>query len=210
MDHALARAEMVANQLVPRGITDPAVLEAVATVERHRFIPASNRDLSYRDGPVAIGSGQTISQPYLVALMSQTLLVKSGMNVLEIGSGSGYQAAILAALGADVCSIEIRPPLVELSRQNLAETQTRSVTVEMADGHHGWPRRAPFDRVIVTAAPETIPSDLLDQLRPGGRMVIPVGPRHRQRLLLVEKALDGKTRTTDLLDVLFVPMTPKG
>lgn len=206
MDHALARAEMINTQLIGRGIRDEAVLGALAHLPRHRFIPEENRDLAYRDGPVGIGEGQTISQPYVVALMTEALALKPGMKILEVGTGCGYQAAVLAALEARVHSIEIRTNLSQRAAETLAGLGIDRVTLHRGDGHDGIPNEAPFDRIIVTAAPEVIPSSLPEQLKPGGRMLIPVGPRHRQQLMLIQRE-GGQFKTTPLLDVLFVPLT---
>lgn len=206
MDHADARTAMIATQLRARGIQDDRVLSALAHVPRHRFIPEENRDLAYHDGPVGIGEGQTISQPYVVAIMTEALALEPGMKVLEVGTGCGYQAAILAALEARVHTIEIRERLSTGARETLDVLGVRGVTLHQGDGYDGLPTEAPFDRIIVTAAPETVPPQLPEQLRPGGRMLIPVGPRHRQTLLLIQRA-GGQFKTTELLDVLFVPLT---
>lgn len=206
MDHAHARALMIHTQLRGRGIRDEAVLGALAHLPRHRFIPDENQDLAYRDGPVGIGEGQTISQPYVVALMTEALALEPGMKVLEVGTGCGYQAAVLATLEADVHSIEIRDRLSDRAAETLASLSIGGVTLHQGDGHDGLPAEAPFDRIIVTAAPEVLPSELQEQLRPGGRMLIPVGPRDRQKLLLIQR-IGGQFTTTELLDVLFVPLT---
>ncbi len=206
MDHVLARAEMIETQLRARGIRDEAVLGALAHVPRHRFIPSENQDLAYRDGPVGIGEGQTISQPYVVALMTEALALQPGMSVLEIGTGCGYQTAVLAALEASVHSIEIRPRLSARASDTLSSLGISGVTLHQGDGHAGLSEYAPFDRIIVTAAPSTVPDSLTEQLKPGGRMLIPVGPRDRQKLLLITRK-GGQFLTTELLDVLLVPMT---
>ena len=200
---------MINTQLRARGIRDEAVLGALAHLPRHRFIPAENQDLAYRDGPVGIGEGQTISQPYVVALMTEALSLAPGLRVLEVGTGCGYQSAVLATLEADVHTIEIRPRLSERAAETLASMRITGVALHQGDGHNGLPSEAPFDRIIVTAAPEAVPSDLLEQLKPGGRMLVPVGPRHRQKLLLIERT-GGQFQTTELLDVLFVPLTRLG
>jgi len=206
MDYAQLRAAMVDDQLRARGIRDPAVLGAMLAIERHRFIPEDNRDLAYRDGPVGIGEGQTISQPYIVALMTAELRLTPGMQVLEIGTGSGYQAAVLAALGVQVHSIEVRPRLLERARVVLDEIGANQVQTQLSSGFQGLADHAPFDRIIVTAAPRTIPAALTDQLRIGGIMLIPVGERERQTLLKIERTPTGLTQTP-LIPVLFVPMT---
>ena len=206
MDHSAARAEMVQSQLVSRGIRDARVLEAMRSVPRHRFIPEDNQDLAYRDGPVAIGQGQTISQPYIVALMSEALKLTPGMRVLEIGTGSGYQAAVLSALGARIFSIEIKEGLAARARAVLDAVGAQDVQTHIGNGFEGFEAAMPFDRIIVTAAPTTIPSPLVEQLRVGGTMLIPVGERQRQTLFQVERTADG-TREQALIPVLFVPMT---
>ena len=204
-DHAAARRTMVSEQIAPRGVGCPAVLAAMQGVERHRFIPAGNRDLAYRDGPVAIGEGQTISQPYLVALMTEALNVSPGVRVLEIGTGSGYQAAVLSWLGARVTSVEIRPTLANRARDTLDRVGATDVDLRLANGFVSL-EEAPFPRIIVTAAPPSVPAALLDQLAIGGRMLIPTGPRTEQTLWRVEKTLEG-TATTAVAPVRFVPMT---
>jgi protein-L-isoaspartate(D-aspartate) O-methyltransferase len=207
MDAAAARAAMIELQLRPRGISDEAVLGAIQTVPRHLFIPENNRDLAYRDGPVAIGEGQTISQPYIVALMSAALQTSPGMRVLEIGTGSGYQAAILSALGTEVHSIEVRPTLHARAQRTLESVGAADVHTHLGDGFEGLPEHAPFDRIIVTAAPTRIPAQLVAQLKPDGRMLIPVGERQRQTLMVVTRP-DGVTPHTEaMIPVLFVPMT---
>jgi protein-L-isoaspartate(D-aspartate) O-methyltransferase len=207
MDEAAARAAMIEIQLRPRGISDEAVLGAIQAVPRHLFIPESNRDLAYRDGPVAIGEGQTISQPYIVALMSAALQTSPGMRVLEIGTGSGYQAAILSALGTEVHSVEVRPALHARAQHTLASVGAANVHTHLGNGFEGLPEHAPFDRIIVTAAPTRIPAQLVAQLKPNGRMLIPVGERQRQTLTVVTRP-DGITvHTETMIPVLFVPMT---
>ncbi len=206
MDFISLRSEMVNGQLRARGIKDPAVLEAMSSIERHRFIPDENLDLAYRDGPVGIGEGQTISQPYIVALMTQALTVRSGMRVLEIGTGSGYQTAVLARLGARIHSIEVRPSLLARARKILDEQYADVVHTHAGCGSNGLPDYAPFDRIMVTAAPSKVPAALTDQLKVGGIMLIPVGERRRQTLLRIERTPTGITQS-ELIPVLFVPMT---
>ena len=196
---------MVLDQIAARGVVCPAVLAAMQGIERHRFIPADNRDLAYRDGPVAIGEGQTISQPYLVALMTEALDVSPGMRVLEIGTGSGYQAAVLSRLGVRVTSIEIRPTLADRARDTLHRVGAADVDVRTGNGFVSL-EEAPFPRIIVTAAPPSVPSALVDQLATGGRMLIPTGPRTSQTLWRIDKAPAG-TATTAVAPVRFVPMT---
>jgi protein-L-isoaspartate(D-aspartate) O-methyltransferase len=196
---------MVRDQIERRGIKDPRVLEAMRRVPRAAFVPEAMRPEAYRDGPVPIGGGQTISQPYIVAFMSEAARIAPDDKVLEVGTGSGYQAAILAAIGARVFSIEIRPELAERARRTLQETGYGGVQVRAADGYRGWPEEAPFDAILVTAAPETIPDPLLAQLKPGGRLVVPVGTG-TQELLRVTKTASGFERER-LMAVRFVPMT---
>jgi protein-L-isoaspartate(D-aspartate) O-methyltransferase len=184
------------------------VLAAVGKVERHRFVPPEQAAYAYEDRPLSIGHGQTISQPFMVALMTQLLEPRPTDVMLEVGTGSGYQAALLAECVARVYTIEIVAPLGEQARTLLAELGYRNVEVRVGDGYRGWPEAAPFDGIVVTAAPEHIPQPLLDQLKPGGRMVIPVGPQWPgQQLLLVRKSADGRTATRNMLDVRFVPLT---
>ncbi|MBE0591896.1 MAG: protein-L-isoaspartate(D-aspartate) O-methyltransferase [Gemmatimonadales bacterium] len=201
-----ARTAMV-DLIAARGVRDSATLEAMRLVPRHEFVPVENRALAYRDHPLPIGYDQTISQPYIVALMTEALELRPGMRVLEVGTGSGYQAAVLAAMGMEVFTIELLEPLATSARARLARLGFDRVTVRHGDGYLGWKEAAPFDAVIVTAAPEEIPPALTAQLRPGGRLVIPVGPAGAvQSLMLVSKANDGTLATTVLLPVRFVPM----
>ena len=205
---AAARRQMVAGQLaVPeRDITDRRVLQAMASVPRHEFVPLAQRPRAYEDIPLPIGYGQTISQPYIVALMTQELAPQAAARVLEIGTGSGYQAAVLAQLVRQVDTIEIVEPLAVRAATDLRRLGFTNVTVRVGDGHDGWPEQAPFDAIIVTCAPEHIPPALVEQLKEGGRMVIPVGPRLNQQLYLLEKR-GGKIRQREVLAVRFVPMT---
>jgi len=185
-----------------------AVMAAMAKVPRHRFVPFLQDVFAYENRPLPIGEGQTISQPYIVALMTDLLDPKPADTVLEVGTGSGYQAAVLAELVAKVTTIEIVEPLGRRAMQLLGELGYRNVDVRIGDGYGGWPAAAPFDAIIVTAAPATIPQPLVDQLKPGGRMVIPVGGSMGvQQLLLVEKHSDGRTTTKRTLPVRFVPLT---
>jgi protein-L-isoaspartate(D-aspartate) O-methyltransferase len=199
------REEMVRTQLAGRDISSPAVLQAMERVPRHRFVPTRMRLRAYEDNPLSIGQKQTISQPYIVALMSQLSGVQRGAKVLEIGTGSGYQAAVLAEMGAEVYSIEIVALLAESARLALDETDYSSVKSRVGDGYQGWPSEAPFDAILVTAAPPSIPQPLLEQLKVGGRLVIPVGDL-RQELVVVERRPDGFVRRS-VAGVLFVPMT---
>ena len=200
-----ARLRMVAEQIEARGVREPAVLAALRAVPRHLFVPADLRASAYNDGPLAIGHGQTISQPYVVAFMTEAARLRPGDRVLEIGTGSGYQAAVLDALGANVWSIEIVPDLAERARRALAAAGASRVTVRAGDGTGGWPEEAPFDAIVVTAAPEQVPQALLDQLKVGGRLVIPLGAGS-QELLRITRTATGFEREP-LLSVRFVPMT---
>ncbi len=201
------RTEMVNTQIQARGISDPRVLEALTRVPRERFIPEDERRYAYSDGPLPIGFDQTISQPYIVALMTELIRPGPGMKVLEVGTGSGYQAAVLAECVGQVFTIEIIPELGRRARSLLAELGYANVHVRVGDGFDGWPEEAPFDAILVTAAPTNIPQPLLDQLGPGGRLVIPVG-RLNQDLLVVTRTADGLRRET-ITGVRFVPMTGK-
>ncbi|MBL6975568.1 MAG: protein-L-isoaspartate(D-aspartate) O-methyltransferase [Deltaproteobacteria bacterium] len=198
------RERMVSAQIEARGIEDPAVLKALRKVERHRFVLEESREHAYEDHAMSIGLGQTISQPYVVAAMSEALELEAGMKVLEIGTGSGYQAAVLAEMGAVVHTIEIVPDLARRSAALLAELGYGSVKVVEGDGYLGLPEEAPFDRVIITAAPPKTPQPPLDQLVEGGLMVLPVG-EHRQDLVVLKKTPSGVVRR-DLFRVRFVPM----
>ncbi len=204
------RNRMVDTQLLGPGrttIADAAVVAAMRRVPRHLFIPPDRRSGAYGDFPVPIGHGQTISQPYIVALMTQALDLKPGMKVLEVGTGSGYQAAILAEITPHVFTIEIIDPLYESAKNRLKELGYRDVTVRLGDGYYGIKESAPFDRIMVTCAALHIPPPLFEQLGPGGRMVIPVGGRFEtQRLLLVEKDSNGRRRSQTLELVRFVPL----
>ncbi|HVR87590.1 MAG TPA: protein-L-isoaspartate(D-aspartate) O-methyltransferase [Planctomycetota bacterium] len=190
----LLRRRMVDLQLVAQGIRDPRVLEAIRAVPRHLFVPESGLPQAYEDHPVAIGQGQTISQPYMVARMSELLKLSGGERVLEIGSGSGYQTAVLRALGADVFTVERLPDLSRLAQENVERAGYSGVHYCVGDGSRGWPEEAPFDRVIVTAGAPTMPVSLVEQLREGGSMVIPVGGEQEQELLLVRRGQGRVTR----------------
>jgi protein-L-isoaspartate(D-aspartate) O-methyltransferase len=193
-----------------RPIFREAVMKAMGRVPRHRFVPVVQEAFAYENRALPIGEGQTISQPFLVALMTDLLDPKPGDTVLEVGTGSGYQAAVLAELVAKVYTIEIVEPLGRKARQLLEDLGYRNIEVRIGDGYDGWPDAAPFDSIIVTAAPADIPRPLIDQLKPGGRMVIPAGRSHAwQYLLLVEKHLDGTSTTKRMLPVKFVPLTRK-
>jgi len=190
------------------GRFDAATLTALGTVPRHEFVRESDLGRAYDNRPLPIGHGQTISQPYIVALMTDLLHVKAGDRVLEIGTGSGYQSAVLATLGASVWSIEIVPPLGERAAKTLAHLGYAKVTTKIADGYYGWPDNAPFDAIIVTAAVSHVPPPLVQQLKPGGRLVIPVGSAFMtQELVLVEKDAQGAITNRQILPVQFVPLT---
>lgn len=206
-DYQNERNRMVDRQIANRGISDEATLDAMRTVKRHLFVPRQRMSQAYDDSPLPIGYGQTISQPYIVALMTELVQPKPGMRVLEIGTGSGYQAAVLAEIVDTVYTIEIVGELGMTAAGVLEENGYKNVYVKLADGYHGWEEYAPFDAIVVTAAAEHIPPPLIEQLAPGGRMIIPVGsPYFTQNLMLVEK--DGeRVRTRNVLPVRFVPFT---
>jgi protein-L-isoaspartate(D-aspartate) O-methyltransferase len=195
---------MVERDMAARGIRDAAVLNAMRRVPRHLFVPPALRERAYEDRPLPIGLNQTISQPYIVAYMTEALQPRREQTVLEIGTGSGYQAAVLAELVKEVLSIEIVPELAERARRTLAETGYKNVQVRTGNGYLGWPERAPFQRIIVTAAPPAIPQALVDQLAVGGIMVVPVG-RDSQQMTIVSKTANGIVET-QTMPVLFVPM----
>jgi protein-L-isoaspartate(D-aspartate) O-methyltransferase len=205
-ERADERARMVRDQIEARGVRDERVLAAMRRVPRHRFMPAFIQPRAYEDGALPIGEGQTISQPFVVASMTEYLKLGPKSRVLEVGTGSGYQAAVLAELAAEVYTIEIVAPLAERAKAELAELGYGNVRVRTGDGYRGWPEAAPFDAIIVTAAPDHVPQPLVDQLAMGGRMVIPVGGRGLQDLRLLVREQDG-VREEVLYGVLFVPMT---
>jgi protein-L-isoaspartate(D-aspartate) O-methyltransferase len=199
-----ARERMVSQQIEARGVRDERVLAAMRRVPRHEFVPVQQRPWAYEDRPLPIGYGQTISQPYIVAVMSEVLELDGSEKVLEIGTGSGYQAAVLAELAAEVYTIEIVAPLAERAAADLKRLGFGKLRVRAGDGYRGWPEAAPFDAIIVTAAPDHVPQPLIDQLAVGGRLVIPVG-RGFQELVLITRDEEGVQRR-DLLGVRFVPM----
>ncbi len=202
------RRAMVERQIVARGVKDEAVLAAMRRVPRHLFVPEARRASAYEDRPLPIGEDQTISQPYIVASMTEEARVSKRSKVLEIGTGSGYQAAILAEITPAVFSIEIKKPLADAAAALLKELGYATIKTRHADGYHGWPEEAPFDVILVTAAAPHVPPPLVRQLAPGGRMVIPVGQAFAvQDLLLVTKDREGKVRTQSLYAVRFVPLT---
>ena len=199
---------MVEEQLTATGrdITDARVIEAMRVVPRHEFVPAQERPCAYEDRALPIGYGQTISQPYIVALMSEKIEPRSPDRILEIGTGSGYQAAVLSRLVHEVFTVEIIEPLARRAADDLKRTGCTNVLVRHGDGSPGWPEAAPFDAIVVACAPEHVPQPLADQLIEGGRMIIPVGPIDHQELILLCKH-DGQLKKTDVLPVRFVPMT---
>ncbi len=207
-DFKTMREKMVETQIEARGVKDPRVLYAMLKVERHLFVPKDLQTVAYADQPLPIGEGQTISQPYIVALMTELLELKGGEKVLEIGTGSGYQAAILAELAKEVYTIEIIETLATSAKKLLLELGYQNVMVRAGDGYLGWPEAAPFDAIIVTAAPDHIPKPLIEQLKEGGRMVVPVGTYSQELKKIVKRA--GKIETKDVIPVIFVPMTGDG
>ena len=191
-----------------RPIFSGAVMAAMGKVPRHRFVPQNQELFAYENRPLPIGEGQTISQPYIVALMTELLDLKPGHTVLEVGTGSGYQAAVLAEIVSKVYSIEIVEPLGRRTAQLLRDLGYRNVEARIGDGYNGWPEAAPFDSIVVTAAAPDVPAPLVNQLKPGGKMVIPVGGTFNvQELLVIEKQADGSTATRRVLPVRFVPLT---
>jgi len=198
-------AWMVETQIISRGVNDPQVIEALKSTPRHIFVPSKMKAYAYEDTPLHIGEGQTISQPYIVALMTELLELKKEDRVLEIGTGSGYQAAILSKLAKTCYSIEIVKVLAERAKQVLKDQNVNNVIIKHGDGYQGWPEYAPYDKVIVTAAPPEIPQELIKQLKVGGKMVIPVGEEY-QELLLITKDSEQHTREEKIIPVRFVPM----
>jgi protein-L-isoaspartate(D-aspartate) O-methyltransferase len=199
---------MVQEQLQGRDITDKRVLDVMAKIPRHQFVPDRLQDLAYADRPLLIGEGQTISQPYVVALMTQLAQPKPESRALDIGTGSGYQAAVLAGLVEQVYSIEILQPLADAARERLKTLGYTNIEVRCGDGYQGWPEHAPFDLIIVAAAPDHVPQPLIDQLAPSGRLIIPVGDWF-QELLVVQKDAEGNISRQNVAPVAFVPMTGK-
>ncbi len=196
------------RRYIKRDKLDDAVLAAMRKVPRHAFVDAEMRRYAYDNGPLPIGHGQTISQPYIVALMTDLARPTRESRVLEVGTGCGYQTAVLAELAAEVYSIEIVPPLAELAAERLRRLGYQNVHLRTGDGYHGWPEHAPFDAILVTAAAPTVPPPLIEQLAAGGRLVIPVGePAFGQELRLLEEGTDGELETHDILPVAFVPLT---
>ena len=207
LDYQALRENMVKLQIEARGIKDQRVKAVMRKIERHKFLPQQVQTLAYEDMPLPIGQGQTISQPYIVALMTELLQLKGEEKVLEIGTGSGYQAAILAELAPEIYSIEILPALAERAEVLLSKLGYQNIQVKCADGYLGWPEAAPFDAIIVTCAPTEIPPSLIAQLAEGGKMVIPVGDSFQELKLLVKK--NGEIEEKSIIPVIFVPMIRK-
>jgi protein-L-isoaspartate(D-aspartate) O-methyltransferase len=207
-DFKAMREKMVETQIKTRGIKDPRVLSAMLKVERHLFVPKEFQTSAYSDQPLPIGEGQTISQPYIVALMTELLGLKGGERVLEVGTGSGYQAAILAELAKEVYTIEIVETLANTAKRLLLQLGYQNIMVKAGDGYLGWPEAAPFDAIIVTCAPDHIPKPLLEQLKEEGRLVVPVGTYSQELKKIIKRG--GKIETTDVIPVIFVPMTGEG
>ena len=207
VDWEVRRDLMVAGQIEARGVRDPRVLAALREVPRHRFVPESLLEQAYEDRPLPIGEGQTISQPYIVALMTELARPAPEDRALEVGTGSGYQAAVLSRLVREVYTVEILEPLGREAAERLRSLGYKNVTGRVGDGYGGWPEESPFDLILVTAAPERIPPALLLQLATGGRLVVPVGPAGAvQSLQLIEKDQNGKLHTREVLPVRFVPL----
>ncbi|MGF1570185.1 MAG: protein-L-isoaspartate(D-aspartate) O-methyltransferase [Nodosilinea sp.] len=202
------RQRMVDQQLIPREITHSSVLKAMATVPRHRFVPAVAAALAYQDQALPIGHGQTISQPYIVAFMTEAAAITAQGKVLEVGTGSGYQTAILAELAAEVYSIEICPPLAQQARRTLAQLGYENIHLRQGNGYQGWAEHAPYDAILVTAAPTRVPAALVDQLALGGKLVVPVGHSCQTILVITKQATGIATEYT--IPVRFVPMTGEG
>jgi protein-L-isoaspartate(D-aspartate) O-methyltransferase len=205
--YSIQREQMVKKQLQARDIKDFVTLSAMLNVPRHEFVPENLRIRAYSDSPLPIGNSQTISQPYIVAFMTQALHLKSGHRVLEIGTGSGYQAAVLAKIVDSVYTIEIVENLATLAKIKLKDLGYPNVIVKLGDGYHGLPSKAPFDAIMVTAGADTIPQPLIDQLKVGGRMIIPIGPHHGIRQLVLITKKKNKILTKNLMPVRFVPFT---
>ncbi|MFH1621531.1 MAG: protein-L-isoaspartate(D-aspartate) O-methyltransferase [Candidatus Omnitrophota bacterium] len=204
LDYSKEREGMIKDQIISRGVKNSKVIAAMQKVERHLFVPFLLRWRAYEDGPLPIGHGQTISQPYIVAFMTEALELTSDDIVLEIGTGSGYQAAVLAEIAKEVYTIEILKPLVDQANERLIELGYKNIKVKHGDGYLGWPEHAPFNKIIVTAAPDAIPMELVNQLKVGSKMVIPIGSIS-QELYLITKTQDGFTKKA-ILPVRFVPM----
>ena len=207
LEFDVLRKNMIETQIKQRGIKNELVLNAMLEVKRHNFVPEEYRKLAYTDSPLPIGNEQTISQPYIVGFMTEKLQVENYHNVLEIGTGSGYQAAVLSKISSHVYSIEIISNLAQNAKRVLKENNYNNITIKIGDGYKGWVEHAPFDRIIVTAAPDKIPQELIDQLKPGGKMIIPVGQRYMtQYIWLITKQNNGSIYKEKILPVRFVPM----
>ncbi len=206
-DFARLRQEMVQRDLRGRGIKDRKVLEVMSLVPRHLFVPEKQRASAYEDRPLPIGKDQTISQPYIVALMTELLELKGGEKVLEVGTGSGFQAAVLSQIAREVYTIEIVPSLAEIAKETLLRLGYHNVWIKTGDGFFGWEEKGPFDAILVTASPEKIPDPLWHQLREEGRLVMPLGRERREQRLVRVRKIAGKRRVEDITGVIFVPMT---
>jgi protein-L-isoaspartate(D-aspartate) O-methyltransferase len=207
IDYGKARETMVLNDIISRGVKDKATLDAMRNVPRHEFVPQELKQRAYRDGPLPIGYGQTISQPYIVAFMTEAIAPQRDFKVLEVGTGSGYQAAVLSQIVDSVYTIEIIDALYGQAKKRLKDLDYDNIHIKNADGYYGWENKGPFDAIVVTAAAEFVPPPLIAQLKEGGRMIIPIGtPFATQQLLLVTKN-GGKTKTRNLMFVRFVPFT---
>lgn len=200
------REQMVQLQIVSRGVTDEATLRAMRTVPRHRFVPVDEVGNAYADTPLPIGGGQTISQPYMVAAMTELVQARPGQRILEVGTGSGYQAAVLAAIVDTVYTIEILPALADMARDRLFALGYRNVVTRCGDGYLGWPEHAPFDGIVITAAAEDIPAPLIAQLKEGGRLVMPVGSPYDVQTLVVGEKHNGELTRREVMPVRFVPL----
>lgn len=207
---ALQRERMVSEHIERRGLRDPRVLRALRSTPRHLFVPPDVRPAAYQDRPLPIGYGATISQPYIVALMTELLAPSARHRVLEVGTGSGYQAAILGQLAREVYTVELVPELARSAAATLRELGYANVTVRQGDGYKGWPEQAPFDGIMLTAAPPEVPEALIAQLAKGGRLVAPVGSTWNQELIVIEKKADGRIQRKSAGAVIFVPMRPAG
>jgi protein-L-isoaspartate(D-aspartate) O-methyltransferase len=206
-EFATQRTRMVDEQIAARGVRNRAVLDAMRAVPRHEFVPETYRNSAYADTPLPIGLDQTISQPYIVALMTELVEPKPEHRILEVGTGSGYQAAVISRIVKEVYSIEIIPQLAQSATERLKRLGYTNITVREGDGYQGWPDRAPFDGILVTAGATEVPKPLIDQLKPGGRMIIPVGSTAGSQVLkVIEKRADGSIRTEEVIPVRFVPL----
>lgn len=205
--YAGLRDKMVLDQIERRGVSHKETLKAMRTVPRHLFVPEQMQTYAYEDRPLAIGNSQTISQPYIVAFMTASINPDSSYRVLEIGTGSGYQAAVLSEIVKEVYTIEIIPELSEQAQKRFSELGYKNIHPKIGDGYNGWQEKAPFDAIIVTAAPPEVPQPLIDQLREGGKLIIPVGPKYQVQSLQLITKKNGKIKTQNLFPVRFVPFT---